>query len=574
MASSWIKGITVEISGDTTGLSKSLKDVNGELKSTQFELNAVNKLLKVDPTNISLLAQKQELLSKAIETTKNKYDALVKVQREMETKGLKNEEDKNRYRELTREIESTRQSLERMKKQTDEVGESFKKSTDNALNFADIVKANIVSDLVMGGLKTMADTIGKITNKMADVVKSGVAYNMQMEQYQTSFTAMLGSGEEANALIERIKKNASTSPFDVASLVQSNQALLTTGLEAERSEKLIMALGDAVAYTGGGNSELTRMASNLQQIRNVGKASAMDIRQFAMAGIDIYGMLADSTGKTIPQIQEMEISFEMLEKAFAMASEEGGKYFGAMDRMAETTTGQVNLLKSNWAEFSGVIANDVTNALGGTFLPVLNETITAMTTGFQENGIMGMVEALGNGIEEMVLILIDPENIQKFFDGALELAMGIMDSISSFGLGGENEGAVREAVEKVVTGILEFLTQAIPRFFDMGVRLGAEVVSGFVDAIANSIIGTEIFEGYSNWLQGWSDSIHKSGGYGSSRSGGYGALNSGGFNSSGVTLNASFTINNGNNIDSNMVRQWAISMADIINDELGGKVYG
>lgn len=569
MASSWIKGITVEISGDTTGLSKSLKDVNGELKSTQFELNAVNKLLKVDPTNISLLAQKQELLSKAIETTKNKYDALVKVQREMEAKGLKNEEDKNRYRELTREIESTRQSLERMKKQTDEVGESFKKSADNALNFADIVKANIVSDLVIGGLKTMADTIGKITSKMADVVKSGVAYNMQMEQYQTSFTAMLGSGEEANALIERIKKNASTSPFDVASLVQSNQALLTTGLEAERSEKLIMALGDAVAYTGGGNSELTRMASNLQQIRNVGKASAMDIRQFAMAGIDIYGMLADSTGKTIPQIQEMDISFEMLEKAFAMASEEGGKYFGAMGRMAETTTGQVNLLKSNWAEFSGVIANDVTNALGGTFLPVLNETITAMTTGFQENGIMGMVEALGNGIEEMVLILIDPENIQKFFDGALELAMGIMDSISSFGLGGENEGAVREAVEKVVTGILEFLTQAIPRFFDMGARLGAEVVSGFVDAIANSIIGTEIFENYSSWLQGWSDSIHKSGGYGSSRSGGYGALNSGGYNVGGVTLNANFTINNGNNINNDMVKEWASVMADQINAELG-----
>lgn len=84
-----IKGITVEIGGDTTGLSKALSGVNKEIKSTQSRLKDVNKLLKLDPTNTTLLEQKQKLLQQAVSETKEKLTQLKSVQDQMDA-GLKN----------------------------------------------------------------------------------------------------------------------------------------------------------------------------------------------------------------------------------------------------------------------------------------------------------------------------------------------------------------------------------------------------------------------------------------------------------------------------------------------------
>ena len=71
-----IKGITVEIGGDTTGLDKALKGVNSTIKTTQSSLKDVNKLLKLDPANTNLVTQKQKLLKDAIGATKEKLEAL------------------------------------------------------------------------------------------------------------------------------------------------------------------------------------------------------------------------------------------------------------------------------------------------------------------------------------------------------------------------------------------------------------------------------------------------------------------------------------------------------------------
>ena len=78
-----IKGITVEIGGDTSGLEKSLSDVNNSIKKTQSQLRDVNNLLKLDPSNTVLLAQKQELLQAAIGDTERKLQALEQAQEEV-----------------------------------------------------------------------------------------------------------------------------------------------------------------------------------------------------------------------------------------------------------------------------------------------------------------------------------------------------------------------------------------------------------------------------------------------------------------------------------------------------------
>lgn len=109
-----IRGITIEIGGDTSKLTKSLKDVNSSISSTQKQLKDVDRLLKLDPKNTELLRQKQQLLSKQIEQTKTKVEQLKKVQDEMDAKGI--DRNSEQYQALQREIISTDDRLKTLEK--------------------------------------------------------------------------------------------------------------------------------------------------------------------------------------------------------------------------------------------------------------------------------------------------------------------------------------------------------------------------------------------------------------------------------------------------------------------------
>jgi phage-related minor tail protein len=106
-----IKGITIELDGDTTKLSNALKGVNKEIRDTQSNLKDVNKLLKMDPGNADFLAQKQRYLTDAIDATKKKLEeekeALAKLKAGPQTKKTQKQQQA-----LTREIEAAKQSLE------------------------------------------------------------------------------------------------------------------------------------------------------------------------------------------------------------------------------------------------------------------------------------------------------------------------------------------------------------------------------------------------------------------------------------------------------------------------------
>ena len=115
-----IKGITIEIGGDTTKLGKALTDVNSKSKSLQKELNGVNSLLKMDPSNVTLLTQKQELLNKSIANTKEKLETLKEAQKQVQAQFDKGEITEEQYRDLQREIVATEQKLEKL---TDELKE-------------------------------------------------------------------------------------------------------------------------------------------------------------------------------------------------------------------------------------------------------------------------------------------------------------------------------------------------------------------------------------------------------------------------------------------------------------------
>lgn len=221
-------------------------------------------------------------------------------------------------------------------------------------------------------------------------ISSGIEYNAQIEKYTTGFTNMLGSAEAAQQVMSQIQEDAAKTPFDVASLTQANQYLISAGENASYARNTIMALGDAVSATGGGNDELNRMSQNLQQIANTGKATAADIKQFAYAGIDVYGILADYTGKSTAEVQKMTISYDLLTQALQAASEEGGRYYNSMDTQSQTMNGRVSTLKDNVKQLAGLMTGDLSSGIG-VAIGKLNDMVVAAQEAYKLDGWSGLI---------------------------------------------------------------------------------------------------------------------------------------------------------------------------------------
>lgn len=290
------------------------------------------------------------------------------------------------------------QGIEQAQKETQSAANSLNRSANTAgsgvSGMASQFAAASVKATVLANMLTSLGT--KAVSFAKGFVEMGISYNAQIEKYTTGFTNMLGSAQAAQEAMQAIQEDAARTPFDVASLTQANQLLISAGENAAYSRKVINALGDAVSATGGGNAELSRMAANLQQIANVGKAATIDIKQFAYAGINIYQILADYTGKSVQEVQKMTISYDLLSQALIAASEEGGRYYNAMDTQSQTMNGRISTLKDNVSQLAGLMTGDLSSGIG-VVIGHLNDMVVAAQEAYKEDGWKG----LGNAILEL-----------------------------------------------------------------------------------------------------------------------------------------------------------------------------
>lgn len=274
--------------------------------------------------------------------------------------------------------------------------DGFASSTDKASSKS--LASAIAQGTVMAGIFSK---LGSAALGAAEgFISSGIEYNAQIEKYTTGFTNMLGSAEAAQQVMSQIQEDAAKTPFDVASLTQANQYLISAGENASYARNTIMALGDAVSATGGGNDELNRMAQNLQQIANTGKATAADIKQFAYAGIDVYGILADYTGKSTTEVQKMTISYDLLTQALQAASEEGGRYYNSMDTQSQTMNGRMSTLQDNVKQLAGLLTGDLSSGFG-VVIGNLNDMLVAAQEAYKTDGWIGLAGAI-TGLTEPI----------------------------------------------------------------------------------------------------------------------------------------------------------------------------
>lgn len=165
-----IKGITVEIGGDVTNLNDALKDVNKNINSTQSQLKDVEKLLKLDPTNTELVAQKQKLLGQAVQETSTKLETLKEAESQAQEQFARGEISQQQYDALQREIIATEQSLEKLKAAADDSHTALEKVAEVATKVGDA--AGTVAEKTKG-LSTAA--AGAVAGLGALAVKAGVA---------------------------------------------------------------------------------------------------------------------------------------------------------------------------------------------------------------------------------------------------------------------------------------------------------------------------------------------------------------------------------------------------------------
>lgn len=377
-------GPKISVEGESE-YRKQMQNIIQQQKEYSSELNLVTAQLGKNATAQQKASSIASVLKKQIQNQESALSAQNTMLQKAVTKWGDASKEASGFRTA---INKTSAELATLKSRLSDAENGLGEFSDQTRTSGDDLAASVTAGtLAAKAYETIGSTLLSAGKK---VVEAGVSYNAQLEQYQTALTNMLGSASAAEDALEQIKQDAARTPFDTAGLVKANELLISTGVDADSSRKVILALGDAVSATGGGNEELSRMAQNLQQIKNAGKATAADIKQFAYAGIDVYGILADYTGKSTAEVQKMTVTYDVLTAALEKASDEGGRYYNSMSTQSETLNGQMSTLTDNATQLAGLLTEDLTTALKKV-VSGMNDITVAAAEAYKTDGWSGLI---------------------------------------------------------------------------------------------------------------------------------------------------------------------------------------
>lgn len=412
-------GPKISVEGESE-YRKQMQNIIQQQKEYSSELNLVTAQLGKNATAQQKASSIASVLKKQIQNQESALSAQNTMLQKAVTKWGDASKEASGFRTA---INKTSAELATLKSRLSDAENGLGEFSDQTRTSGDDLSASVTAGtLAAKAYETIGSTLLSAGKK---VVEAGVSYNAQLEQYQTALTNMLGSASAAENALEQIKQDAARTPFDTAGLVKANELLISTGVDADSSRKVILALGDAVSATGGGNEELSRMAQNLQQIKNAGKATAADIKQFAYAGIDVYGILADYTGKSTAEAQKMTVTYDVLTAALEKASDEGGRYYNSMSTQSETLNGQMSTLTDNATQLAGLLTEDLTTAIKKVVSGMNDITVAAAeaykTDGW--SGLIGEITGLSNVADKAKSSIV---GLKAVFDSLKSGEIGIL----------------------------------------------------------------------------------------------------------------------------------------------------
>lgn len=468
-----IKGLTIEIGGDTTQLSESLHDVNKSIASTQAQLKDVEKLLKLDPTNTEMLAQKQELLTQAISKTEEKLETLKDAAVQAEKQLGEGKISQEQFAALQREIAATEIELKRYDSQLDTAADATEDLGDAAEQAAQ--DSGDASEEI-GELSDAADDLGDAAENAGDGTKD--------------------LGESARD---------SGDGFSV--LDGAVATFIGNGLTA-----LVSAIGDAISTFAELSESTQEYRENMSKLYTATSAAGMDADYITQAYSQLYGVLGDETATTttISNFEKLGVSMQDMDSLLDSATGIWAVYGDSipLDGLAESVNetakvGQITGTMAdaiNWASAS----NDTwTNALSGN-AAALSAFQSGVSQGMSaEDAFNEALAACGDEQERQQLIISTlnglyadsaetyRENNASIID-AREATVNYQDAVAGVGAAMEPlQTTMTNFKANLISGVSPALQELSDAFMDViagadGAEEGiASAVTGLVDTVSS-----------------------------------------------------------------------------------------
>ncbi|MBQ2015734.1 MAG: phage tail tape measure protein [Clostridia bacterium] len=460
MASNRIKGITIEIGGDTSNLQKSLSGVDKALQNTQTQLRDVNKLLKLDPHNTELLEQKQRLLGDAIKQTSDKLATLKESSKQAEEALKSGAMTQDQYDGLQREIIETENSLKGLKEQAEEAEKSMSKMAE-------------ISDK-LGAVSKKTEEVGKSLTKnvTAPIVGIGAAaygaFNEVDNGLDTIAKKTGATGDELSSLEETAKNVFGSMPVDIgdvgAAVGEINTRFGLTGQALEDMTK------DFLKFASINDADVETSIANVDKIMT---KFGVDSNQT----VNVLGLLTSASQKSGISIDALESSLE--------------NNGAALKELGFDITESVNLL--SMMESNGV---DTSTAMTSLSKAVQNATKDGKDA---ETAMREQIDAIKNAKTETEALQIATELFGK--KGAAEMTQSIRDGRLSVD---ELSGSLTDFstnVEDTFSATQDSSDEAKVAFNNL--KLAGSELGGTIGQVLTPILQklSDAFKGLSNWYK-------------------------------------------------------------------------
>lgn len=471
MVKSSIKGITIKIGGDTTGLDKALKETNKKSRELESELKAVDKALKLDPNNVTLVKQKQDLLKDSIKETKSKLDVLKEAQSQVTAQYKKGEIDAGQYRAFQRELETTKSKLSSLKdekKNIHVIGTAFKEAKDKV---EPVIKKVEKVGSVIGGATSKAvkftATLGKIDTAMIGKAADGFKKYTQtigvgLAAVTTALAANVEASREWNSDMTKLKTNAETSGnnFDFMkskmqdlvaitgesdSSIEALSNLMAVGFSDEQMTPAINALSGAVEKFPD-TLKIESLSDSLQETLATGAATG----QFS----ELIGRMGDSVDDFNAGLQNCTSEAERQQYALDWLANSGLSEINDEYQSANKST-----LDYERASFE---LQDALASLGTAFTPVMAGA-KGMAADFLTKSLPA-VQKLSGGFT-------------KLFDGVSSL----LDAYDSGGLDG-----LTEQIPVVISGLFSSASETLAENAPTLITAATTVLTSIIQSLAQS----------------------------------------------------------------------------------------
>ena len=471
-----IKGIILEIGGDTSGLQKALRSVNTATSSLTKELRGINSLLKLDPSNTELLSQKQKVLAENIEQTSNKLEELRKVQ-EMANQDISKISPEN-YRNLQREIINTENKLKQLQLQASkwtQAGdnlEAFGTKVSNISSKIDNLGNTLTTSLTLPVLAigTAAVTVGNdFEAQMSRVQATAGATKEELELLtnqaidlgaETSFSAteaaagmenLASAGFTTNEIMEAMPGLLDLAASSGAELATASEiaasAIRGFGLEASQSSHVADVFAEASART---NAQVEDMGEAMKYVAPVAKTVGLSIEETAaaigiMSDAGIKGSQAGTTLRSglvriVKPIKIVKEAMEQLDVEFYNSD-------GTMKSLAQI----IDTLQKSTAGLTDEVKNQALAQIFGT--EALSGMLSLVNRGSKElSDITKSFEDCDGAAEEMANVMLDNAK------GALESLSG---SLESAGI------AIQKALAPEIKDLAKWIQDLVDDFNDL-----------------------------------------------------------------------------------------------------------